>query len=102
MRRSISNGGQLLLLLILLVAGLCPHLSAQNSNNSGALFLVLPIGARAVGMGQTAVTLEGHGEAAFWNPAGLGTMSENEFALQNATLSAGTIHALTAYFRPGR
>jgi len=74
-------------------------LSAQAPpNNSGALFLLFPVGAQAVAMGQTAAALEGRGEAAFWNPAGLATMEQSEFALNTATLAAGTTHALTAYF----
>ena len=48
-------------------------------------------------MGQTAVTLEGHGEAAFWNPAGLATLDESEFGLQNGSLAVGKSYALTAY-----
>jgi len=56
------------------------HLSAQAlANNSGALFLLFPVGAQAVAMGQTAATLEGRGEAAFWNPAGLATLEHSEF-----------------------
>jgi len=74
------------------------RLTAQAfPNNSGALFLTLPVGAEAVGMGQTAVTLQGHGEAAFWNPAGLATMTESEFGLQNGSLAAGKSYAMTAY-----
>src|SRR2546426_217451 len=74
------------------------RLSAQQVNNSGALFLVFPVGARAVGMGQTAAALDGRGEATFWNPAGLATLEKNEFGLQSATLVAGNTDALTAYF----
>lgn len=48
-------------------------------------------------MGQTAVTLEGRGEAAFWNPAGLATLDESEFGLQNGSLAVGKSYALTAY-----
>jgi hypothetical protein len=66
--------------------------------NTGALFLVFPVGARAVGMGQTAMGSEGHAEAAFWNPAGLATMETNEFSLHSATLVAGRSHVLGAYF----
>jgi hypothetical protein len=74
------------------------RLTAQAlPNNSGALFLSLPVGAEAVGMGQTAVTLEGHGEAAFWNPAGLATMNESEFGVQNGSLAVGRSYALTGY-----
>src|SRR5438309_1031133 len=40
------------------------RLSAQQVNNSGALFLVFPVGGRAVGMGQTAAAVGGRGEGA--------------------------------------
>ncbi len=99
MRRSIFRGRRLLTVALALTARPPDRLSAQNVNNAGALFLALPVGAAAVGMGQTAVTLEGRGEAAFWNPAGLATLGENEFGLTSASLAAGTTHALTAYFR---
>jgi hypothetical protein len=79
-------------------AGSVGRLSAQSLDNTGALFFELPMGAQAVGMGQTAVTLEGRGEAAFWNPAGLATINHNEFGLESATLAAGDAQAITAYF----
>src|SRR2546421_11245270 len=74
------------------------QLSAQEPLNAGALFLVFPVGAQAVGMGQAATAAEGRGEAAFWNPAGLATLSDDEFALHSATLVAGRSHVLGAYF----
>jgi hypothetical protein len=83
---------------VVLTAFSSNRLTAQAlPNNSGALFLSLPVGAEAVGMGQTAVTLEGRGVAAFWNPAGLATMNESEFGLQNGSLAVGSSYALTAY-----
>ena len=66
--------------------------------NAGALFLVFPVGAQAVGMGQTATAAAGRGEAAFWNPAGLATMSDDEFSLHSASLVAGRSNVLGAYF----
>src|SRR6267142_2482491 len=66
--------------------------------NAGALFLVFPVGAQAVGMGQTAIAASGRGEVAFWNPAGLATLTDDEFALHSATLVAGRSHVLGAYF----
>jgi hypothetical protein len=78
-----------------------PHsrLTAQEPPlNSGALFLVFPVGAQAVGMGQTATAAAGRGEAAFWNPAGLATLANDEFALHSATLVAGRSHVLGIYF----
>ncbi len=98
MKRSIFEGGRVLAVALLLTARPPDRLTAQDVNNAGALFLALPVGAAAVGMGQTAVTLEGRGEAAFWNPAGLATLSENEFGLESGSVAAGTSHALTAYF----
>ena len=98
MRRSPSSRG-LLALAALLVARPPERLIAQEPPlNTGALFLVFPVGARAVGMGQTAMGSEGRGEAAFWNPAGLATLETNEFALHSATLVAGRSHVLGAYF----
>ena len=92
-------GGQTLWFALSLLSAYPPtRLTAQAlPNNSGALFLSLPVGAEAVGMGQTAVTLEGRGVAAFWNPAGLATMNESEFGLQNGSLAVGSSYALTAY-----
>ena len=75
------------------------RLAAQGEPlNAAALFLVLPVGAQAVGMGQTATAASGTSEAAFWNPAGLATISDDEFALHSATLVAGRSHVLGAYF----
>src|SRR5258706_5851185 len=66
--------------------------------NAGALFLVFPVGAQAVGMGQRATAAAGRGEAAFWNPAGLATLTDDEFALHSASLVAGRSNVLGAYF----
>ena len=97
MRRSPSSG--LVALAALLVAQPPGRVTAQEPPlNTAALFLVFPVGARAVGMGQTAMGAEGHADAAFWNPAGLATMETNEFSLHSATLVAGRSHVLGAYF----
>ena len=49
-------------------------------------------------MGQTSGALDGHGEAVFQNPAGIGSLSQNEFTLHSARLAAGATNALTAFF----
>jgi hypothetical protein len=93
-------GGWVLPIAFLFLTAKPPNrLAAQDPPlNAGALFLVFPVGAQAVGMGQTATAAAGRGEAAFWNPAGLATLSEDEFALHSATLVAGRSHVLAAYF----
>ena len=92
MRRSLFSG--------LLLAGLMARaVNAQDLPlNAGALFLVFPVGAQAVGMGQTATAMAGRGEAVFWNPAGLATLTEDEFALHSANLVAGRSSVLGAFF----
>src|SRR2546430_8691451 len=92
------GGGVLPIAFLFLAAKPQNRLAAQEPLNAGALFLVFPVGAQAVGMGQTATAAEGRGEAAFWNPAGLATLSDDEFALHSATLVAGRSHVLGAYF----
>src|SRR5882672_7098894 len=85
--------------LLLLTVGPLGRLAGQEPPlNAGALFLVFPVGAQAVGMGQTATAAAGRGEAAFWNPAGLATLSDDEFALHSASLVAGHSNVLSAYF----
>src|SRR5258708_19361198 len=104
MRRSRSEGrvrwraGGPVLAGVVLGGGAPARLGGQVANNSGALFLVFPVGAQAVGMGQAGMALEGRSEAAFWNPAGLASLDQNEFTLHSATLAAGATHAVSLYF----
>lgn len=74
-------------------------LAAQDQPlNAAALFLLFPVGAQTVGMGQTSAAADGHGEAVFQNPAGVATLPSSEFALHTAALAAGPTNALTAFF----
>jgi hypothetical protein len=95
----LTAGRAVAVVLGLLAVGPSGRLAAQEPPlNAGALFLVFPVGAQAVGMGQTATAAAGRGEAAFWNPAGLATLSDDEFALHSASLVAGRSNVLGAYF----
>src|ERR1700741_663789 len=106
MRRAVSKGpvvwrsaGRAVVAAVFLSASSGDSLAAQEQPlNSGALFLVFPVGARAAGMGQAAIALEGRGEAVFWNPAGLGSMTTSEFGLHAATLPPGRTTTVTAFF----
>src|SRR6267142_1152579 len=95
----LTAGRTVAVALLLLTVGPLGRLAGQEPPlNAGALFLVFPVGAQAVGMGQTATAAAGRGEAAFWNPAGLATMSDDEFSLHSASLVAGGSHGLGDYF----
>ncbi len=52
----------------------------QVRADEGALFLLLPVGARAVGVGR-AMTAVASTEAVFWNPAGLADVDERRVLL---------------------
>lgn len=107
MRRSRSEGGRtdgwivgrIVAAVAVLAAGPPARLPAQSTPlNYGALFLLFPVGAQSVGMGQTAAALEGRGEAVFLNPAGVGSLTTSEFALHSAQLAAGATNAITVFF----
>src|SRR3954470_14873553 len=107
MRRRASDGwavwrlgGWVLPIAILLLTAEPPNrLNAQDLPlNAGALFLVFPVGAQAVGMGQTATAAAGRGEGAFSNPGGLETLTQEEFMRHTANLVAGRSNVIGAYF----
>jgi len=66
-------------------------------DQSGAAFLLIPVGARAVALGQAAVADAGSSEAAFWNPAGLAALDRGEVAVHYARTFVSTNTALSAY-----
>ena len=80
-----ARGARSLVLASLIAAAApgVPHagltsLAAQGSSTEGALFLLLPVGAKAVGMGR-AVTAFGGAESVWWNPAGLAEVEGGRF-----------------------
>ena len=50
----------------------------------GALFLLLPVGGRAVGLGQAVVAGVDGSEAVWWNPAGLARQEKRELAIHHS------------------
>ena len=62
--------------------------SAQPSSTEGALTLLLPIGARGIGMGRAVTTSTG-AESVFWNPAGLARMEGGSFNVYRGNHLAG-------------
>ena len=65
-----------------LLATLWPFAATRAQTNSGALDLLVPIGARATSMGAAFVAEEGS-EALWWNPAGLARLTKPQFALDH-------------------
>ncbi|HEY2824278.1 MAG TPA: PorV/PorQ family protein, partial [Gemmatimonadales bacterium] len=71
-------------------------------NNGGAAFLLVPVGARAAALGQASGADAGTSEAAFWNPAGLSTMTSSELALHHTHTFASDNYAVAFYLATRR
>jgi hypothetical protein len=68
---------------------------ALGQGSEGALFLLLPTGAQAVGMGQAMVAATPGSEGIWWNPASLAAQKKRELAIHHSTTIVGTGDALT-------
>ena len=88
MRRLLFSAG-----LSALLAG---HAGAQGPTGSeGSLFLLLPTGAQAVGMGQAMVAGKPGSEGIWWNPASIADQDKRELAIHHSKTIAGVGDALT-------
>jgi hypothetical protein len=80
----------------LLSAAVCASSAAAQSNSSdGALFLLLPVGARAVGMGQAMVAERPGSEAVWWNPSAIARQDKKEIAIHHSQTIAATGDAIS-------
>lgn len=61
----------------------------------GALFLLLPVGARSVGLGQAVVADRPGSESVWWNPAAIGAATRREAAIHHSQSIVGTGDAVT-------
>lgn len=74
---------------------------SDPSSTEGALFLLLPVGARAVALGRAVAALGGP-ESAFWNPAGLADVVHSQVVLFRGDNPVGPATAVSALLsRPG-
>lgn len=62
---------------------------AQDVTKEGAAFLVMPVGARAVGVGQSVVASEIGGTGIWWNPASIARIRRPELTLDYSQTSLG-------------
>jgi hypothetical protein len=88
MRRLLSSLG--------FAAGFAHCALAQTPTGSeGSLFLLLPTGAQAVGMGQAVVAAKPGSEGIWWNPASIAGLEKRELAIHHSKTVAGVGDALT-------
>jgi hypothetical protein len=67
----------------------------SGAAEDGALFLLLPVGARAVGVGQAIVADRPGSEAVWWNAAAIARADEREVAIHHSQSIIGTGDAIT-------
>lgn len=71
-----------------------PTMAAQLATE-GATFLLIPIGAKSVSLGQAVVAEQGGSEAVWWNPAGLARSEKKEIAIHHYKTIIGTGDAVS-------
>lgn len=81
------------LALFLALAGYDAHAQAlRNTGASGAQFLNIGAGARAMGMGGAFGSIDGDPVALAWNPAAVGTLTGISIAAEHTAWAAGMSH----------
>lgn len=87
---------RLLLSSVALAAIVAASAGAQDASGSeGSLFLLLPTGAQAVGMGQAMVAARPGSEGIWWNPASIARGDKRELAIHHSKTVAGVGDALS-------
>ncbi len=76
---------------------LLPQLAAAQSGlaDQAALFLLLPVTARAVGFGHAMTAASGTGESVWWNPAGIASIKRGDASLHHSQSVIGRSEALS-------
>lgn len=78
-----ASGSRLALAALGLLIGAGPLAAQGGVATGGGLELVLPVGARALGLGQAVVADNLGSESIWWNPAALGRQRERELAVHH-------------------
>lgn len=76
-----------------LIFATLPRAAVAQSGSEG-VFLLLPVGARAVGMGEAVVAQRFGSDLLWWNPAGIAGDTLHEVALHHSTTAPGQGNAI--------
>lgn len=81
-----------------------PALPGRAAAQTGAegVFVLLPVGAQAVAMGEAVVALRGGTEQLWWNPAAVGGTAAHEVAIHHSQTVIGQGNALALLWPLGR
>lgn len=91
------------LAVTLAVASAVNPVGAQGGlSTEGALFLLVPVGARTVGSGQTLAAAEAGSESLWGNPAGIARMTRREAAMHHSQTVVATGEVLAFVYPAGK
>ena len=87
---------------VYLSAAASPAAAQTGVAKEGALFLLVPVGARSIAQGQASVASRLGAEGIWWNPAALGWATRREVSVDHAKNAFITGDAIDAVFPAGR
>ena len=88
------------LTILHLLFSISPVQASGPGTTTGDL-LKIPIGARAVGMGEALTALANDSSSLYWNPAGLSLMDQKEATFMHSSLTEGIHYEHLAFAAPG-
>ena len=94
MKRAVVRSVSLFAAAIVMACSLWPSSAESQGREEGGLFLLLPVGARAVGVAR-AMTAVSSSESGFWNPAGLAGVEGSRVVVYRGDHAAGTATGLS-------
>ncbi len=103
--RSLARGARLAAIAVGIAAFAFRPTTADAQSGiatEGALFLLVPVGARAIGQGQAAVATTNGAEGTWWNPASIAWAEHRELSVDHAATAFITGDALDAQVPMGR
>ncbi|MGE5313753.1 MAG: PorV/PorQ family protein [Acidobacteriota bacterium] len=91
-----------IVVLVALLAASTLYAQKEDAGTTGASFLKLGVGARAAGMGFSALTLTQDASALFWNPGALAHIPSTDLTVNYNRLYADMTHSFLGMALPGR
>jgi hypothetical protein len=86
----------------MLILWAVPSLAQRGVTHEGAVYLLLPLGARIIAVGQTVASPDPSTEQLFWNPGAVGRARQREFAFHGGRFFVGPMSAFAGVFPLGR
>src|SRR5882762_4558080 len=98
---SLIKGFRILFALCSLNFALTPAVWASGPGTTTGELLKIPLGARAIGMGEAFTALADDSSALYWNPAGMSFVTQKEASFMHSSLIEGVHLEQLSFVAPG-